>query len=139
MATAIYQTREQDHPPLEEGPFELRHWFVNPKTPKLFEHFNGKSDAYANWASRVKDHLSSCNLGWGRVLEVIEKERSPLTKVRLATIEGLDGANLDMIRLSQILWAFLGNHCLGNAVYERRLQLTGGEDNNGLELWRALC
>ena len=32
----------------------------------------------------------------------------------------------------------MGNHALANSVHERRLQLTGGEDNNGLELWRSI-
>ena len=32
----------------------------------------------------------------------------------------------------------MGQYCLGNKVYDRRLQLTNGEDCNGLELWRRL-
>ena len=80
----------------------------------------------------------TCNLSWGRVLEVIEKETYPLTKARLSTIPGIDECELDLIKLSQLLWAFLGNHRVGNRVYERRLRLTSGEDNNGVELGRAL-
>ena len=53
-------------------------------------------------------------------------------------MKGVDLADLDMVKISQILWAFLGGHALHNKVYERRLQLTGGEEGNGLELWRAL-
>ena len=45
---------------------------------------------------------------------------------------------MDLNRLSSILWSFLGQHCLANKVYDRRLQLTNGEDVNGLELWRKL-
>ena len=67
MAAAIYQRREQDHPFLDAAPFELKQWLVNPKTPKLFEHFNGEADSYSIWASRVKDHLLSNNLGWDGV------------------------------------------------------------------------
>ena len=105
---------------------------------KLFEHFSGKAANYKTWVSRVKDHLMSSNLSWGRLLEVVEGEKAPLTKVRLATIGGVDGVQLDLLKISQLLWAFLGNHCFANPVYERRLQLTAGEDHNGLELWRAL-
>ena len=54
-------------------------------------------------------------------------------------MKGVDQADLDMVTVAPILWAFLGSHALGNKVYERRLQLTSGEDNNGLELWRSLC
>ena len=74
----------------------------------------------------------------GRVLEVVERDRMPLTRPRLAMMKGIDLADLDMVKISQVLWAFLGGHALHNKVYERRLQLTGGEDGNGLELWRAL-
>ena len=138
MTAAVNQPHEQNHPPLAPEMFDLKQWLINPKTPKLFEHFNDKSDHYRSWSSRVKDHLMSSNLSWGRVLEVIEKQRQPLTKARLAWTAGIDEARLDMPKISQILWAFLSNHCLHNPVHERRLQLTGGEDNNGLELWRAL-
>ena len=79
----------------------------------------------------------SNNLSWGRILEVIEKEKTPLTRARLATCTGIDQANIDIVKVSQLLWSFLGNHCFQNSVYERRLQLTNGEDHNGLERWRA--
>ena len=138
MAAAIHEPREQDHAPLEAEEFDLKAWFINPKTPKLFEHVDGKAESYRNWASRVKDHLMSNNLSWGRLLEVVEKQRAPLTKVRLMSITGVDNASLNLVKISQLLWAFLGNHCFRNSVYERRLQLTSGEDHNGLELWRAL-
>ena len=78
------------------------------------------------------------NLSLDRLLEVVEKEKHPLTNTRLPAIAGVDDAQLDTINVSQLLWAFLGNHCFANPVYERRLQLTGGEDNHGSELWRSL-
>ena len=139
MTAMVQQRRDQDQFPLEDtGSFVLKDWFINPTTPKTFEEFRGKPEQYLNWASRVKDHLMSTNLSWGRVLEVIEKEKQPLTKIRLAGIPGIDEANLDLLKISQLLWSFLGNHALHNTVYDRRVQLTGGEDGNGLELWRAL-
>ena len=136
MACAIRQ-RQQEHAAMENEPFLLKNWFINSKTPKLFEHFNGKAENYKTWASRVKDHLMSSNLSWGRLLEVVEGEKAPLTKVRLATIGGVDGVQLDLLKISQLLRAFLGNHCFANPVYERRSQLTAGEDHNGLQLRRA--
>ena len=51
---------------------------------------------------------------------------------------GIDRADLDMLKLSQILRALLGSHAVNESIYERRLQLTGGEDNHGFELWRSL-
>ena len=80
----------------------------------------------------------SCNQGWGRVVELTEMQRSPLTKHRLAAMGGVDEAPLNLNQLSSHLWTFLGQHCLEDVVYSRRLQLTNGEDLNGLELWRRL-
>ena len=77
-------------------------------------------------------------MSWCRLLEVTEIQKTPRTRASLAACPGVDEAKLDMVKISQLLWAFLGNHCFANPVYERRLQLTGGEDHNGLELWRAL-
>ena len=75
-SAAIHQRREQDHAPLDGGIFELKDWLISPKTPKLFEHVDGRPDHYKNWSSRVKDHLMASNLSWGRLLEVAEKEKS---------------------------------------------------------------
>ena len=124
---AIIHNQELENSPLEAGHFTLKEWLINPKTPKTFEEFRGKSDQYLNWSSRVKDHLMAGNLGWGRVLEICEKQKQPLTKRRLATIPGIDDAELDLVKVSQALWGFLGNHALHNSVYDRRVQLTGGE------------
>ena len=96
MAAAIPQKRENDEPALEESTFDLKQWLVNPKTPKLVEHFNGQSSTYRNWASKVKAHLMASNLGWGKLLEVVEKSRTPLTKTRLASLVGIGDAELDL-------------------------------------------
>ena len=137
-SAAIHQKRDNDHPPLEDIRFDLRDWLISPKTPKLFEHFDGKPESYPNWSSRVKDHLMASNISWGRLLEIVEKEKTPLTKQRLAAIPYTDSAQIDLLKVSQVLWSFLGNHGFANPVYQRRLQLTQGKDSNGFELWRAL-
>ena len=137
-SAALPHHRSNEHAPISGPEFVLKDWYINPKTPKTFEEFKGKADQYNNWSSRVKDHLMSGNLSWGRLLEVVEQQKQPLTKARLAACPGIDDAALDLVKISQLLWAFLGSHALHNNVYERRVQLTGGEDGNGLELWRSL-
>ena len=132
MTAAVSQRREMDHPPLGPEHFNLKDWLINSKTPKSFEPFSGKPEGYKNWASRVKDHLMSSNLAWGRLLEVAERDRYPLTRARLASMAGIDQADLDLNKLSQILWSFIGSHALKDTVYERRLQLTGGRTTTGL-------
>ena len=66
------------------------------------------------------------------MFELTEQQRTPLTRDSLANIPR------DLNRLSSSLWSFLGQHCLADVVYDRRLQLTNGEDCNGIELWRKL-
>ena len=132
MTSVVHQRREQAHAPLAAEPFYVRDWFINPKTPKPFDLFDGNDNSYHNWASRVKDHLMSTDLNWGRLLEVVETQPQPHTNARLARMTGLDDAPLDLHKITQILWAFLGSHVLKTSVDERRLQLAGGEDNNGL-------
>ena len=51
---------------------------------------------------------------------------------------GVDAAPLDLKRISTQLLSVLGQHCLANNAYDRRLQPTNGEECNGLELWRRL-
>ena len=88
MTNMVHQRRPQDHAPLIPKTFTLRDWFISPKLPKTFVSFNGRSETYRNWSSRAKDHIMSTNLNWGRVLEVIERKRQPLTKQRLAAMKG---------------------------------------------------
>ena len=76
------------------------------------------------------------NVHWGRILEVIQTERMPLTKNRMQHMT-IDGVWLDLIGLSDRLWAFLGAR-MKDPLYMNRLQMVSGEDGNGLELWRKL-
>ena len=65
MTAAVQQRREGDHAPLADEPFFLRDWQINPTTPTSFELFNGRDEAYKNWAPRVNDQLMTSNLNWG--------------------------------------------------------------------------
>ena len=48
---------------------------------------------------------------------------------------GADGVKLDLPGISRRLWTCMGPR-LGDDICSRRTQLAGGEENNGLELWR---
>ena len=85
----------------------------------------------------MRDHLCAGHQPWGRLLEVVEKHREALTFQKLSSISTVDGATLDLPVISRQLWCFLGPR-LGDSLYSRRVQLAGGEDQNGLELWRKL-
>ena len=99
--------------------------------------FNGSPETYRNWRSRIIDHMCTGNQSWGRLLELVEKMRVPLTFGYLNTVTDVDGVWLDLPHLSRDLWSFLGPK-LGESTYSRRIQIAGGEDRNGLEFWRRL-
>ena len=90
------------------------------------------------WRDRIRDHLCAGHQPWGRLLEQhVEKSRLPLTFEILHRTTHLEFAQLDLPHLSRDLWTFLGPR-LGESIYSRRIQLAGGEDRNGIELWRRL-
>ena len=72
--------------------------------------------------------------GWGRILDLLENEREVMSMARLRSMTTVDNCPMDMVFLSTQLWGFMGNHCLGDAIFSRRLQLVNGETSNGLEL-----
>ena len=92
---------------------------------------------YRIWHSRIRDHITAGNHAWGRLLDIVERQRIPLTFNFLTTYPRIDGVDLDLVLLAKELWCFLGQR-LGDAVYSTRIQLAGGEDRNGIELWRRL-
>ena len=100
--------------------------------------FSGRIETYSTWYDRVRDHLVCSHEGWGRILDLLERERYPMSMQRLRAMREVDGCPMDMPFLTTQLWGFLGNYALGDAVFSRRLQLVNGESSNGLELWRKL-
>ena len=118
-------------------PYEFHHWKISPKVDKDLQKFDGKSDTYRVWWNRIRDHLCSGYLPWGRLLEIVEKTRDSLSFKKLSEISDVDGAHLDLPAISRQLWCFLGAR-LGDSIYTRRVQLAGGEDQHGLELWRNI-
>ena len=104
MGAAIHKTKETTHPTLEYEEFNFKDWAITQKgISKSLTPFDGNAEHYPTWWSRVKDHLLTCNQAWGRVLELVEQHRSPLTKARLAAIPYVDKAPLELNRISSYL------------------------------------
>ena len=59
---------------------------------------------------------SLINQSRGRALELVQQQRSPLTKARLASITYVDKAPIDLNRINAYRLPCLGQHCLGNKV-----------------------
>ena len=70
--------------------------------------FNGDTGAYKLWWSRIRDHLCASHQSWGRLLDLAEKHRIPMTFQYLQGVETVDDFWLDLPHLSRDLWAFLG-------------------------------
>ena len=71
------------------------------------------------------------------MLKLVEQQHRPCPLDRQLNTVNVDGVALHLPFISTQLWAFVGNH-LGPLPYSQRLALVGGEDYNGLELWRKL-
>ena len=108
---------------------------MDKKVPKALSDclFDGKTENYRIWWSRMRDHLISNNPSRARVVEVVEQQRRPYTLERQKATLGIDGVWLHLPFISTQLWAFIGNH-LTSTVHARRRAYVGGEDYNGLEL-----
>ena len=118
--------------------FDQKTWKINPKMQeKDLKPFDGQPENFTNWWNKIRDHLISCHQPWGRFLDLVERQRVPLTFDYLSRIPHVDGAHLDLKWLAKELWSFLGPR-LGQGPYDCRVQTAGGEDRNGLECWRRL-
>ena len=122
---------------IPKGEFDEKTWRINPKGHKDLPQFDGRITSYRLWHSRILDHLVGGYQAWGRLLDLVQKYRQPLTFRALNDIRSVDDAPLNLPWLSRHLWTFLGPR-LGDSIYQRRVQMAGGEDSNGLELWRRL-
>ena len=122
MGAAIRRTREASHATLECEELNVKDSQINPEgISESLTPFDNNAEHYRTWRSRVTDHLLSGNQSWGRVLELVEQQRSPLTKERFARMRHVDEAPIDVNKISSYLWSFLGQDCLGNKAYDRRL------------------
>ena len=137
LGAAIHSGRILPSETIPQVAWDPKEWKINPKVDKDMIKFDNKPEAYRNWSNRIRDHLVAEHQPWGRLLDVVEKARIPLTFSWLAACPGIDGARLDLPWLSRHLWTFLGNR-LGDSIYVRRIQVAGGEESNGLELWRRI-
>ena len=86
LGAAIHFQHAGSRPPLPMVEFNPRDWAIHPKAPRI-DPFDGKPEHYRLWRSRVQDHLVSGYVPWGRILELAEKERTPLNFQRLRNMK----------------------------------------------------
>ena len=113
---------------------------VKPSKLLLSSPFNGGAESYKYWADRVKDHFKEKNRDYEFVFREIEAQKVPVMKANMSNAVIGDSTRQVLVDWSWItshLWTFIGKH-VTQTTYTRRTTLTGGEEDNGVELWRAL-
>ena len=111
--------------------YDASHREISTKVDKDQQNFDGKSDTYRTWWNRIRDHLCAGYMPWGRLWEIVEKSRDPLSFKKLSEITDVDGAYLDVAAISRQLRCFLGAR-VGDSIYMRRVQLAGGRGSKRL-------
>ena len=107
---------------------------VSRKKNDLLFTFTQKPEDYKLWHDRMVDHFCRSTQRYRQLLEYVETTLAPLRR------EFLLGTNVDGINawdISTMVEAFLVDWFPRN-MYNRRKQLSGGEQGNGLEMWRRL-
>ena len=64
-------------PPLQHRTWERKEWVIEKKVPKTLTQFTGAIETYVTWYERVRDHLVCSHEGWGRILDLLERENGP--------------------------------------------------------------
>ena len=124
--------------PIPQEAFDQSKWKINLKNfDQDIKKFDGEPSNYRMWWNRIKDHIMTSYQPWGRLLELVERQRVPLTFNFLKTHPRVDGADLDLVWLSKELWCFLGPK-LGDSVYTSRIQKAGGRPERTRTVEKAI-
>ena len=96
--------------------------------------FTQDAKDYQNWRNRMVDHFCRSTQKWRQVLEYVQTGTSAIKKSSLLenNIEGINAWDL-----STMVESFLVDY-FPRSMYNRRVQLSGGEMGNGFEMWRRL-
>ena len=110
------------------GDWNEKDWTIDRKvSAELAKNpFNGDITAWADWKAMIRNHLISCNQGWGRVIHDTEMEKLPLTFERLSQLH-LRGMNVNLNWLTKTLWAFLCQQMTKECTMNLNC-LVGGEE-----------
>ena len=118
-------------------PFDVRDWTVDKKASHELKSFNGGITNYDNWRRRVRDLFTSTSMFYKDVCDFIEGEHAMIPWAKLATLKVASLPNLDWQWIAEQLWTFTARY-MSDTLFGRRMTLTGGEEFNGLELWRTM-
>ena len=104
------------------------------KENKMLFTFTQDAKDYKLWRNRIVDHMCRSTHQWRKVLDYVQKGKTPITEAWLRTdhVNGINAWDLAVMFESFVIdW-------LPKSMYTRRAQIAGGEFGNGFELWRRL-
>ena len=106
------------------------------KVSRELKSFDGLIHHYANWRNRIRDHFITTNVHYGEVFDIVERTKVPLTLIVLSNAKLPTLPHLNWRWVASHIWTFIGKW-MNDTQLERRLTLAGGEEFNGIELWRS--
>ena len=86
------------------------------------------------WRDRFVDHFCRSTQKWRQLLEFVQVGTTPISK---SWLQSTNVSGVNAWDLSTMLEAFLVDY-FPKGMYNRRVQLAGGQMGNGLEMWRLL-
>ena len=108
-------------------------WRISNKGTEDIPKFNGDSNNFRLWRTRVANHVSIDQPTWAFLLQ---QARTCTKLITPQWLVGMKIADFNCGDLSRILFSFLGKH-LGPGLFPR-MGVMAGCDGNGFELWRVL-
>ena len=108
-------------------------WRIDKKASKEIRTWDGMGPTYRTWHNRLRDHMIRGHAGYSSLIKMIEAEKTPLTLKLLS--KGCDGVTGDLVYIASQMWGLMGDYMV-DPLYDRRIKLAFGEDENGIELWR---
>ena len=115
---------------------DRKQWKLSEVTiPKSFKPFTGKSEDYRFWRDRVIHIAAKGNQKWRHVLNWVLKQKDVVNFRAISQTSALSIPAADWDWLAREFWTFVSD-MICEPLYLRRKILAGGEDENGMELWR---
>jgi hypothetical protein len=110
------------------------HFEISRKKNELLFVFTQKIEDFELWTKRMVDHTCRSTMRWRHVLEFTAAGQVPITErwLRANNVDGINAWDLSMMLEGWLVDWF------PTSMYNRRVQLAGGEAGNGLEMWRRL-
>ena len=124
---------------VDHTPFKAADWTIGLKVAKDLTDgpFDGDILRFKECYRLMRNQMLTTNQGYGRIIYEVERENFPLTFERLQAHPYIPGLAVDLNWVTRHLWMFISRH-VTKSFRNSMNSLVGGQELNGLELWRIL-